>query len=265
MRIAVLLKEVPDTYSDREMNLETGLTDRSGDVVVDEVGERAVEAALRIAEAAGESEVEVLSVGPVGSVDSIRKAIAMGASEAYLVSDESLIGADLTLTAEVLAALVKRGSYDLVVAGASSSDGGGGVVASLIGELLDYPALTNLTECTVESGKVSGTQASDGAEVTLSADLPAVVSVSDGFADARFPNFKGLMAAKKKEMNKVTLAELGEYGVDPEDWTRPRSIMVSIAQRPERERGEIINGGPQAAAKLVDFLEAKGLTNKEEK
>ena len=117
MRIAVLLKEVPDTYSDREMNLETGLTDRSGDVVADEVSERAVEAALRIAEAAGDSaqvEVEILSVGPESSADSVRRGIAMGASEAYVVSDDALVGADVTLTAQVLAKLVEKQGLSLI-------------------------------------------------------------------------------------------------------------------------------------------------------
>ena len=132
MRIAVLLKEVPDTYSDREMNLQTGLTDRSGDVVADEVSERAVEAALRIAEASENVEVEILSVGPESSADSVRRGIAMGASEAYIVSGEALTGADVTLTAEVLAKLVEKQGYDLVIAGAESSDGGTGVIAPFI-------------------------------------------------------------------------------------------------------------------------------------
>ncbi|WJY68625.1 electron transfer flavoprotein subunit beta/FixA family protein [Corynebacterium auris] len=256
MRIAVLLKEVPDTYSDREMNLETGLTVRSGDVVADEVGERAVEAALRIAEKNEGSTVEVISVGPESVADSVRKAIAMGAAEAHIISDDALIGADVTLTAEALAAAIRANGYDLVVAGSVSSDGGGGVMASLIGELLDYPALTNLTDLEIEGSTVRATQAGDGTIVELEAALPAVVAVSDEFPDARFPNFKGLMAAKKKELNTLTLADLG---VDAEDWSRARSIMVSIDRRPARERGEIIDGTSEAAGKLADFLQAKGL------
>ena len=256
MRIAVLLKEVPDTYSDREMNLETGLTDRSGDVVADEVSERAVEAALRIAEAGENIEVEILSVGPESSADSVRRGIAMGASEAYIVSDDALTGADATLTGEVLAKLVEKQGYDLVIAGAESSDGGTGVIAPFMAELLDWPVLTNLTELTLEGETVRATQASDAATVELQAQLPAVVSVADEFADPRYPNFKGLMSAKKKELRTVTLAELG---VDPEDFTHPRAIMVGIERRPERERGEIIDANSTAAARLVDFLESKNL------
>lgn len=256
MRIAVLLKEVPDTYSDREMNLETGLTDRSGDVVADEVSERAVEAALRIAEAGENVEVEILSVGPESSADSVRRGIAMGASEAYIVSDDALTGADATLTGEVLAKLVEKQGYDLVIAGAESSDGGTGVIAPFMAELLDWPVLTNLTELTLEGETVRATQASDAATAQLEAQLPAVVSVADEFADPRYPNFKGLMAAKKKELRTVTLRELG---VDPEDFTHPRAIMVGIERRPERERGEIIDANSTAAARLVDFLESKNL------
>lgn len=256
MRIAVLLKEVPDTYSDREMSLETGLTDRSGDVVADEVSERAVEAALRIAEAGEGVEVEILSVGPESSADSVRRGIAMGASEAYIVSDDALTGADVTLTGEVLAKLVEKQGYDLVVAGGMSSDGAAGVMAPFVAELLGWPALTNLTELSIDGDSVRATQAREAATVELRGQLPAVVSVADGFADPRYPNFKGLMAAKKKELHTVTLAELG---VNPDDFTHPRAIMVGIERRPERERGEIIDGSSTAAARLVDFLESKNL------
>ncbi|CAM4258401.1 MULTISPECIES: electron transfer flavoprotein subunit beta/FixA family protein [Corynebacterium] len=258
MRIAVLLKEVPDTYSDRDMNLETGLTDRSGDVAADEVGERAVEAALRIAEKLGKDDVqvEVLSVGPAQAAESVRRGIAMGAQEATMVTDDRLVGADTTMTATVLAKLIERGDYDLVVAGTMSSDGGSGVIAPMLGELLNWPALTNLTSLDVDGDTVTATQAGDHATSTLRAQLPAVVAVSDEFADARFPNFKGLMAAKKKELTTLTLDDLG---VDAEDYTPARAIMVSIGRRPPREQGEIIDASSSSAAKLVDFLESQNL------
>lgn len=258
MRIAVLLKEVPDTYSDRDMNLETGLTDRSGDVAADEVGERAVEAALRIAEKLGKDDVqvEVLSVGPAQAAESVRRGIAMGAQEATMVTDDRLVGADTTMTATVLAKLIERGDYDLVVAGTMSSDGGSGVIAPMLGELLNWPALTTLTSLDVDGDTVTATQAGDHATSTLRAQLPAVVAVSDEFADARFPNFKGLMAAKKKELTTLTLDDLG---VDAEDYTPARAIMVSIDRRPPREQGEIIDASSSSAAKLVDFLESQNL------
>ncbi|MEH0147349.1 electron transfer flavoprotein subunit beta/FixA family protein [Corynebacterium sp. Q4381] len=257
MRIAVLLKEVPDTYSDREMSLETGLTDRTGDVVADEVGERAVEAALRIKEAReGDAEVHILTVGPESAADAVRRGIAMGASEGFLLSDVALTGADLTLTAEALAAMVEKNGYDLVVCGAMSSDGAAGVMAPMLAELLNWPALTNLSELALDGESVVGVGVGEGGVVKLQAPLPAVAAVSDEFPDARFPNFKGLMAAKKKELHTFALAELG---IDAEDYSRPRAIMVDVAKRPARERGEIIDGGKTAASQLVDFLDSRGL------
>nr|WP_238397347.1 electron transfer flavoprotein subunit beta/FixA family protein [Corynebacterium godavarianum] len=240
------------------MNLETGLTDRSGDVAADEVGERAVEAALRIAEKLGKDDVqvEVLSVGPAQAAESVRRGIAMGAQEATMVTDDRLVGADTTMTATVLAKLIERGDYDLVVAGTMSSDGGSGVIAPMLGELLNWPALTNLTSLDVDGDTVTATQAGDHATSTLRAQLPAVVAVSDEFADARFPNFKGLMAAKKKELTTLALDDLG---VDAEDYTPARAIMVSIDRRPPREQGEIIDASSSSAAKLVDFLESQNL------
>lgn len=256
MNIAVLLKEVPDTYGDRDLNLETGLTDRSGDVVADEVCERAVEAAMRLKEARGDEEttVDLITVGPETAHASVRKGIAMGADDAYIIADDALLGADVTLTAEVLAAALRKQDYDLVVLGTASSDGGDGVMAGLLAELLGWPAIANATDVTLDSETVTATQVSDHATLTLEAQLPALVAVSDEYPDARFPNFKGLMAAKKKELHTLTLAELG---VDAEDFARPRAIMVDVEKRPARERGEIIDYGPNAVAQLVDFLAEK--------
>lgn len=252
MRIAVLLKEVPDTYGERELDLETGLAVRTGDNVADEIGERAVEAALAIAEAQG-GEVEVLSVAPESAAGSIRKGLAMGATAAHVVTDDGLVGADVTLTAQALAELVRRGNYDLVVAGNLSSDGSGGVVPTMVAELLDYPNLTNLTSIEVNGSTVTASRASDGVVVELSAELPAVVSVTEAFPDARFPNFKGLMAAKKKPLDTVSLADLG---IDAEDFTPARAIIVDASQRPPREAGTIIHDDGTAAAQLADFLAA---------
>ncbi|GAB3082467.1 electron transfer flavoprotein subunit beta/FixA family protein [Corynebacterium aquatimens] len=255
MRIAVLLKEVPDTYGDREIDLETGLADRSGDVVADEIGERAVEAALAIA-SANNGEVEILSVGPASISGSIRKGLAMGATSAHIATDDGLIGADLTLTAEVLAAMIKANGYDLVVAGNLSTDGNAGMIPAMVAELLDWPALTNLTEVTVAGDNVTATRASDTATVGLEAQLPAVISVTEHFPDPRYPNFKGLMAAKKKPLNTVALADLG---IDPEDFSHARSIMIDIAERPAREAGTIIHDDGTAAEQLADFLAANRL------
>ncbi|QNQ91071.1 electron transfer flavoprotein subunit beta [Corynebacterium poyangense] len=256
MKIVVLLKEVPDTYGERHIDLETGLADRTNsDAVLDEICERAVEAALNIAENSDGVEVDVLCMGPQSAVSSIRKALAMGAEKAIHIVDEDLLGADTLLTAEMLAAAISRGEYDLIVAGNLSTDGNGGVVPAMVAELLDYPHLTQLTEVTVEGKTVSGVRSSDSATMNIEGELPAVISITETFPDARFPNFKGLKAAKSKPVETLSAEDLG---VDPLDFSVPRSIMISANQRPPRETGEKITDDGTAAAKIAEFLASNG-------
>ncbi|QZY52682.1 electron transfer flavoprotein subunit beta/FixA family protein [Leucobacter tenebrionis] len=252
MRIIVLVKEVPDTYGDRVLSLETGLADRGvSEAVLDEIGERAVEAALRVAEAHAGVEVTVVSMGPAGSVSTVRKALAMGADRGVHVVDEGLVGADAGLTAEVLAAAVSRAGFDVVLAGNASTDGAGGVVPAMVAEVLSVPHLTGLSSAEISPEGVSGTRPVEGGVQRVSAGLPAVVSVTEAFPDGRFPNFKGIMAAKKKPLDTVSVSELG---VDVEDWSVGRSILVSVAERPPRAAGVKIVDEGDAGEQLAAFL-----------
>ena len=252
MKIAVLLKSVPDTYGDRKIDLETGLADRgASETVLDEIGERAVELALTLAAAEPGSTVGVLSMTPEDAQSAVRKALAMGADQAVQIADPALVGADLTLTAEVLAAAVQRGGYDLILAGNLSTDGAGGVIPAMVAERLDLPQLTELSSVEVSGGTVRGARTTDLGTTTLSAELPAVVSVTEAFPDARFPNFKGIMAAKKKPLETLSLADLG---IDAEDYSVPRAIMTAAAERPAREAGVKIEDDGTAGAQLADFL-----------
>ena len=252
MKIVVLLKEVPDTYGERTLNLETGLAERGGaDNVVDEIGERALEVALSHADAAEGVEVTVLSMAPEGATASVRKGLAMGAAAATHVVDEGLAGADLGLTAEVLAAALRAEGFDLVIAGNQSTDGAAGMLPAMLAELLEVPSLTNLSEVSITSEAVSGTRASELASMQVSASLPAVISITEALPDARFPNFKGIMAAKKKPLEVKSLADLG---VDAADMTASRGIMVSIAERPPRAAGVKITDDGDAAAQVAAFL-----------
>lgn len=251
MKIVVLLKEVPDTYGERVLSLETGLADRTGENVVDEIGERALEVALSYADAQADVEVTVLSMAPEGATASVRKGLAMGAASAVHVVDDALVGADLGLTAEVLAAALRAGGYDLVLAGNQSTDGSAGMLPVMLAELLGVPAVTNLTEVTITADSVSGARASDDAVVQVSAPLPAVVSITEALPDARFPNFKGIMAAKKKPLEVKSLADLG---VDAEDMTPSRGIMLSLAERPPRAAGVKVEDDGTAAGQLAAFL-----------
>lgn len=252
MRIVVLVKEVPDTYGDRKLSLETGLADRAAsETVLDEIGERALEAALSHADGNAGTEVVVLSMAPGSASATVRKGLAMGAGSAVQVVDEGLLGADLGLTAEVLAAALKRTGFDLVIAGNQSTDGSGGVLPAMVAELLDVPAVTYLNAVEIGDGTVSGTRASDGATARVSAALPAVVSITEALPDARFPNFKGIMAAKKKPFETLSLADLD---IDPHDPEWSRSIVIGLSEKPPREAGVKIVDEGDAGERLAEFL-----------
>ena len=216
MKIVVLVKEVPDTYGDRKLNLETGLADRAAsETVLDEIGERALEVALSYADYTPAPRSSCCRWRPESAAATVRKGLAMGAASAVQVVDEALLGADLGLTAEVLAAALQRIGFDLVIAGNQSTDGSGGVLPAMIAELLDVPSATSLNSVEIGDGAVSGERATDGGTMQVTAPLPAVISITEALPDARFPNFKGIMAAKKKPFETLSLADLGSTPTTP--------------------------------------------------
>ncbi len=252
MKIIVLVKEVPDTYGDRKLSLETGLADRgASEAVLDEIGERALEVALTYADANAGTEVVVLSMAPDGSAATVRKGLAMGAARAIHIADEALSGADLVLTAETLAAAIRREGFDLVIGGNVSTDGSAGMIPTMIADLLGAPAATNLSAVTIAADSVSGTRSVDGGVQQVSASLPAVISITEALPDARFPNFKGIMAAKKKPFETVTLADLEVAADDP---AVARSIMTVVSEKPPRAAGQKIVDEGDAGEKLAEFL-----------
>jgi electron transfer flavoprotein beta subunit len=252
VKIIVLVKEVPDTYGDRKLNLETGIADRAAsETVLDEIGERSLEVALSYADANAGTEVVVLSMAPESAAATVRKGLAMGAGSAVQVVDEALLGADLGLTAEVLAAAASRTGFDLLIAGNQSTDGSGGVLPAMIAELLDAPAALNLTSVTISEGEVTGTRATDAGTVEVTASYPAVISITEALPDARFPNFKGIMAAKKKPFETFSLADLD---VDAERADAARSIMIALGEKPPRSAGVKIVDEGDAGEKLAEYL-----------
>jgi len=257
MKIAVLIKEVPDTGADRALNLDTALADRSAsDAVLDEIGERTVEVALKVLDKDADTQITVLSMGPESIQATVRKALAMGATSAVQISDEQLLGADLLLTAEVLAAALRRENYDLILTGNMSTDGSAGMLPVMLAELLNLPAATSLSSVEISDSQISGTRELSGATAQVRTALPAIASITEALPDARFPNFKGIMAAKKKPIEVVSLADLG---VDPLPADTARSIMLSVDQRPARQSGTIINDDGQAAKELVEYLSKNNL------
>lgn len=252
MKVVVLLKEVPDTYGARKLSLETGLAERvAGESVLDEIGERALEVALAFADENPATEVVVLSMTPESAQGTVRKGLAMGAVSAVQIVDGELLGADLGLTAEVLAAALRRMGFDLVIGGNLSTDGAGGMVPAMLGELLAVPTATSLSSAEISESGVVGTRTADGATMRVSVRLPAVISITEALPDARFPNFKGIMAAKKKPFETLTLADLA---IDPDCPDASRSIVIGITEEPPRAAGIKITDEGDAGEKLAAFL-----------
>ena len=252
MKLIVLVKEVPDTFGDRTLDLETGLADRSAsDAVLDEISERAIEAALSYAADHPDTQVTLLALAPESAVTSIRKGLAMGADQAIHIVDPALLGADVMLTSEVLAAAIARAGFDLVISGNASTDGASGMVAAAIAERLGVAHASGLAALELSDTQVAGPRPVDGGVQRVTAPLPAVVSITEALPDPRFPNFKGIMAAKKKPFETLTLADLG---IDAERQDVARSIMLAVAEKPARAAGVKIVDAGDAGEQLADFL-----------
>ena len=248
MKIAVLIKQVPDTWGDRKLDLTTGWADRGGDNLIDEINERALEAALTIADNDQSSEVVAVMMAPGDVSESLKKALACGCASAVHIVDPGLAGADVALTAAALAAAVRELGADLVVAGNESTDGRGGVVPAMIAEHLGLPHLGQLGSIEVSGTTVSGVRQIDEGTQRVHAELPAVISVNESNPDARFPSFKGIMGAKKKPVETKSLADLGVSAPGA------KSSVLSTSARPPRAAGTKVVGDGTAAAQLADFL-----------
>ncbi|NEA39677.1 electron transfer flavoprotein subunit beta/FixA family protein, partial [Streptomyces sp. SID11385] len=217
LRIVVCVKYVPDATGDRHFADDLTLDREDVDGLLSELDEYAVEQALRIAEAADDAEITVLTVGPEDAKDALRKALSMGADKGIHVEDDDLHGTDVFGTSLVLAKALEKAGYDLVVCGMASTDGTMGVLPALLSERLGVPQVTLLSEVSVGGGVVKGRRDGDAASEQLEAQLPAVVSVTDQSGEARYPSFKGIMAAKKKPVESWDLEDLdieaGEVGL----------------------------------------------------
>ncbi len=254
-KIVVAVKYVPDATANRSFNADNTV-DRDGvDGLLSELDEYAVEQALQIIEA-GEGEVTVLTVGPDDAADAIRKALQMGADAGVHVKDDAIHGSDAFATSLVLAEAIKKLDYDLLFFGMTSTDGGMGVVPTLVAERLGVPAVTFASEVTVDGDTVKIRRDGDVAAQTIEATGKVVVSVTDQTGEARYPSFKGIMAAKKKEVQEWSLADLGldaaSVGLD-NAWSK----VESFEPRPPRTAGEIVTDEGDGGTKLAEFLASK--------
>ncbi|XVV02379.1 electron transfer flavoprotein subunit beta/FixA family protein [Actinosynnema sp. CA-248983] len=254
MNIVVLVKQVPDTWSERKLTDADHTLDReSADAVLDEINERAVEEALLLQEAHG-GEVTVVAMGPDRATDAIRKALSMGADKAVHVSDEALHGSDVLTTAKVLAkAIGTVEGFDLVIAGNEATDGRAGAVPAILAELLGLPQVTQVRKLTVEGGTIKAERETDEGVAHLEASLPAVVSVTEKINEPRYPSFKGIMAAKKKPVSTLTVGDLGldagEVGLGAA-W----STVLEAAPKPPRSAGQRVEDSGDGGRKIAEYL-----------
>ncbi|MEV5561053.1 electron transfer flavoprotein subunit beta/FixA family protein [Nonomuraea wenchangensis] len=256
MKILVCVKQVPTAAEEPRFTADGTIDRGASDSQLSELDEYAIEQALKIAESGADAEITYLTVGPDSAKDTLRKALAMGGHSAIHIADDAVQGSDAPATALILAKAVDRHGFDLVMCGMASTDGAMGAVPVMLAEHLGVPAVTYLDEIRVEGTKVSGRRENENATLHLEAELPAVVSVTDRSGEARYPSFKGIMAAKKKPLESLSLADLG---IDPAQVGLPaaRSAVDSVTKRPPRTQGEIVTDEGDGGKRLAEFLTAK--------
>ncbi|WP_436790013.1 electron transfer flavoprotein subunit beta/FixA family protein [Yinghuangia sp. YIM S10712] len=250
------MKYVPDATADRGFN-EDGTTDReSVDSLLSELDEYAIEQALQIVESGVEAEITYLTVGPDDAKEALRKALAMGGDKAIHVNDDDIAGTDALGTSLILAKAIEQAGFDLVVCGMASTDATMGVVPAMLAERLGVPQVTILDEVKVEGGTVKGRREGDTATEQVEASLPAVISVTDRTGEARFPSFKGIMAAKKKPLEEKDLDDLG-IDSDLVGLSAAWSVVDAATARPPRSKGEVVTDEGEGGVQLAGFLAAK--------
>ncbi|WP_405456052.1 electron transfer flavoprotein subunit beta/FixA family protein [Streptomyces sp. NBC_00101] len=253
LRIVVCVKYVPDASGERGFADDLTVDREDADGLLSELDEYAVEQALRIADAADGAEVTVVTVGPGDAKDALRKALSMGADRAVHVEDDSLHGSDVMGTSLVLAKAVERTGFDLVICGMASTDGTMGVLPAVLAERLGVAQVTLLSQVAVAGGTVTGRRDGDAASEELEAPLPAVVSVTDQSGEARYPSFKGIMAAKKKPVEALDLDDLG-IGADEVGLAGAWTVVDAAVARPARTAGTIVKDEGEGGRRLAEFL-----------
>ncbi|MFI8160738.1 electron transfer flavoprotein subunit beta/FixA family protein [Streptomyces microflavus] len=253
LRIVVCVKYVPDATGDRHFADDLTLDREDVDGLLSELDEYAVEQALQIADGADDAEITVVTVGPEDAKDALRKALSMGADKAVHVEDDDLHGTDVIGTSLVLAKAVEKTGFDLVICGMASTDGVMGVLPALLAERLGVPQVTLLSEVAVNGGVVTGRRDGDTASEQLEASLPAVVSVTDQSGEARYPSFKGIMAAKKKPVESLDLDDLG-LDADEVGLAGAWTAVDSATERPARTAGTIVKDEGEGGKQLAEFL-----------
>jgi electron transfer flavoprotein beta subunit len=256
MNIVVCVKQVPDTYSERTLKPDDSTLDRqSADAVINEIDEYAIEEGLRLAEAHG-GEVTILSMGPERTAESIRKALSMGADKAVHILDDGLAGSDALQTSAAIAQALSRIGFDLVILGSESTDARMGVLGAMLAERLGVPQLSLANKVEIDGTSVHINRLTDYGYDKVQGTLPAVISVVEKINEPRYPSFKGIMAAKKKPVQTLSIADAG---IDPSQvgLASAATEVVSWAKRPPRQAGTIVPDEGDGGTKAAEYLAAQ--------
>jgi electron transfer flavoprotein beta subunit len=253
VNVVVCVKQIPDPAVPGQLDPQTHFLKREGKLILDDSDAYGVEMALQLATAAGGGDVTLVSMAPNGETSGLRTALAMGAAKAILVSDDSLKGSDALTTAKVLAAAIKRAEPDLVITATEATDGYTGTVPEQVAALLGLPSITFAKKIEIADGKAKVERQTEAGYDEVEAPLPAVVSVTAGVVEPRYPSFKGIMAAKSKPVDSLTVSDLGLDG--QVGAANARQEIVSVVPAEERQAGEIIEDEGEGFQKVIEFLE----------
>ena len=251
MKIAVCVKQVPE--GSRRIDPETKRLDRSGEGALNPFDANAVEEALRLKDAGGDGEVVLVSLGPAKAQDALRKALAMGADRAVLVSDDAAVGADLVATSAALAKALERESADVILFGQQANDSDGAVLWAAVADRLRLPVISQAAEVTHADGKLTVKRQTEFGYDVIEAPVPAVIAVSAAINEPRYPSLKGIMGAKSKPQETVSLSDLGVDGLES------RTEVYALGDPPARGDSKKIEDDGNAAQAIVDFLAEKRL------
>jgi electron transfer flavoprotein beta subunit len=256
MKIAVCAKVVPESSAARRIDPGTKRLDRSAEGALNPFDVNAVEEALKLREASGDGEVVVLSLAPERALEAMRRALAMGADRAVLVSDEAAAGSDLVATSRILAAALEKEGPDLVLFGQQADDADGAVLWAAVADRLQRPLISQVAELRHEDGKVRGKRQTEYGYDVIEAPLPAVIAVSDAINEPRYPSLKGIMGAKKKPQETLSLSDLGVQA-DEAGEAGSRTTVEALNDPPARGDTVKLEDDGSAAEKIAEFLQEK--------
>ncbi len=255
MKVAVCVKQIPDPADPGALDPETRTLKRDVKLILDESDSYGVEMALQLVDAAGGGEVVLVSMAPNNERSGLSTALAMGAASATLVSDPALVGTDALTTAKILGKIIAEQAPDLVIAGSESSDGYTGTVPEQIAGVLGWPSVTAAKAVAIDGSEMKVERQTDSGYDEVECSLPAVISVTAGVVEPRYPSFKGIMAAKSKPVVEMTVADLGMTAADV-GWAGSGQEVVDVTVAPVREAGEKIEDDGEAHLKIIEFLES---------